>query len=74
MTKHDQNCDLMEAASFGSMGNVCTCNAALKDEFNTLINEPMTVGERYSKEGQAKLDRITELRNLLNLRNGEMQA
>ena len=46
----------------------------LKDEFNALMAEPMTVGQRYSNEGQAKLDRISELRDLLNLWNGEMVA
>ncbi len=46
----------------------------LRDEFNELMAEPMTVGQRYSNEGQAKLDRISELRDLLNLWNGEMVA
>lgn len=49
---------------------------SLKDEFNTLVQETkeMTVGERYSNEGQKIIDRITELRDILNLWNGEMIA
>jgi hypothetical protein len=53
---------------------MATDNQTLKDEFNKLMSESMTVGERFTNEGQAKLDRISELRDLLNLWNGEMRA
>ncbi len=43
----------------------------LLDELNQLIIEidNMTVGERYSNDGQDKLDRMSELRDLLDMWN-----
>lgn len=40
----------------------------LHDELDLLLGEcgEMTVGERYTNEGQQKLDRISELRTMLN--------
>ena len=46
----------------------------LKDEFNEWVEQPMTVGYRYSNEGQKRLDRLAELRDILGLWNGEMVA
>jgi hypothetical protein len=48
--------------------------AALKEEFNALMGKSMTVGERFSNEGQAKIDRICDLRDILNLWNFEDRA
>lgn len=42
---------------------------SLHAELDVLLVEcgEMTVGERYTDEGQQKLDRISELRDILNL-------
>jgi hypothetical protein len=64
--KHHEYCDLMEPASFGSMGNKCTCGAlALAGALSGIDGVDSLLSEAGYKEDSSTRHQLSIVRSML---------